>query len=109
MAVDDSHSPVMNSMSMIAGPKNEARLLREADCYMLASHFFWGLWAVVNAPVSSIPFGYWVSYLGVDFMIYLLTPVDLIPQEYAEARFAAYFEHKQYLLRKYGEIIEDIA
>lgn len=107
MAVDDSHrNPVMNSMSLIAGPKNEARLLREADCYVLASHFFWGLWAVVNAPVSSITFGYWVRFLCVHFGIYLLTSVYL--QEYAEVRFAAYFEHKQYLLHKYGEIIEDI-
>jgi len=40
----------------------ENRLLREAECYMLASHFFWGLWSVVNAPVSTIPFGYWVIY-----------------------------------------------
>lgn len=59
MAVDDSQI-VLNSI--VSGPKNEARLLREADCYMLASHFFWGLWAVVNASVSSIPFGYWVRY-----------------------------------------------
>jgi hypothetical protein len=28
--------------------------------FILASHFFWGLWAVVNASVSTIPFGYWV-------------------------------------------------
>ncbi|XP_046440374.1 choline/ethanolamine kinase-like isoform X1 [Daphnia pulex] len=85
MGIDDSHkNPIMNTID--AGPQNELRLLREAECYMLASHFFWGLWAVVNAPVSSIPFGYW---------------------EYAEARFAAYFEHKQNLLRKYGEVIEE--
>ena len=50
-----------SASSSITGPKNEFRLLREADCYILASHFFWGLWGVVNAPVSSIPFGYWVS------------------------------------------------
>ena len=60
MGVDDSHkNSIMNAMD--AGPKNELRLLREADCYMLASHLVWGLWAVVNAPVSSIPFGYWVN------------------------------------------------
>ena len=61
MADDDSHKNlVINSIG--TGPKNEVRLLREADCYMLASHFFWGLWAVVNASVSSIPFGYWVGF-----------------------------------------------
>lgn len=60
-------------MTIATGPQNEARLLREADCYMLASHFFWGLWAVVNAPVSSIPFGYWVSYLPLNLAFNLST------------------------------------
>ena len=45
----------------VTGSKAEARLLREAECFVLASHFFWGLWAIVNAPVSKIPFGYWVK------------------------------------------------
>lgn len=82
-----SNGLVIQSAAPMTGPKGEARLLREADCYVLASHFFWGLWAVVNAPVSSIPFGY---------------------AEYAEARFSAYFEHKNYLLAKYGQVIEDL-
>lgn len=66
---------------------NEVKLLREADCFILASHFFWGLWSVVNAPISTIPFGYW---------------------EYAEARFGAYFEHKNHVLQKYGAVIDNI-
>lgn len=62
MPVEDSlKGLVINPALDVTGPKNEARLLREAECFMLASHFFWSLWAVVNAPVSSIPFGYWVS------------------------------------------------
>ena len=62
MPVEDSLKVlVINPALDVTGPKNEARLLREAECFMLASHFFWSLWAVVNAPVSSIPFGYWVS------------------------------------------------
>lgn len=63
------------------GRDDENRLLREANCFILASHFFWGLWAVVNASVSTIPFGYW---------------------EYAEARFSAYLQHKDNLLCLYG-------
>lgn len=87
MSIDNClKNPVMTTVDV--EPKEELQLLREAHCFMLASHFFWGLWAVVNAPVSSIPFGYW---------------------EYAEARFSAYFEHKQTLLGKYGEVIENIA
>jgi len=58
-----SNGLVIQSAAPMTGPKSEARLLREADCYVLASHFFWGLWAVVNAPVSSIPFGYAVRFL----------------------------------------------
>lgn len=65
----------------------EERLLREADCFVLASHFFWALWSVVNAPASAIPFGYW---------------------EYAESRFGAYFQHKEQVLRKYGNDLEVI-
>lgn len=85
----DTMQREVGSNGAIKANLNEARLLREADCYVLASHFFWGLWSIVNAPVSSIPFGYW---------------------EYAEARFTAYFQHKNYLLKEYGTVINsDIA
>lgn len=76
-AADEPHrNLIINPSKMTVGPKAEARLLREADCYMLASHFFWGLWAVVNAPVSSIPFGYWVReccpvFLVIFFCLFL--------------------------------------
>jgi hypothetical protein len=84
MGIDDSHkNPIMNAID--AGPQNELRLLREAECYMLASHFFWGLWAVVNAPVSSIPFGYWVILLswlqfGPHLFIYLIFNYRSMPR-----------------------------
>lgn len=31
------------------------------DRFALASHFFWGLWSIIQAKISSIEFGYMVS------------------------------------------------
>ncbi|XP_041576620.2 choline/ethanolamine kinase [Taeniopygia guttata] len=61
------------------GPAGEERarleeeLLREIERFALASHFFWGLWSVVQAKISTIRFGY---------------------LDYAQSRFQAYFQHK---------------
>ncbi|XP_044579530.1 choline kinase alpha isoform X2 [Cotesia glomerata] len=41
------------------GTTEENRLMEEVKVFTLASHLFWGLWSVVNAGHSSIPFGYW--------------------------------------------------
>ncbi|NXJ73120.1 CHKB kinase, partial [Rostratula benghalensis] len=41
--------------------------------FALASHFFWGLWSILQAKISTIPFGY---------------------LDYAQSRFQAYFQHK---------------
>lgn len=30
--------------------------------FALASHFFWGLWSMIQAKISTIEFGYMVSY-----------------------------------------------
>jgi choline/ethanolamine kinase len=40
---------------------NEEHIVKEVEAFTLASHFFWSLWSIVNAQVSKIPFGYWVS------------------------------------------------
>ncbi|KAM7023142.1 choline/ethanolamine kinase isoform 2-T2 [Passerculus sandwichensis] len=60
-----------------APPEEQARLeeemLREIERFTLASHFFWGLWSVVQAKISTIHFGY---------------------LDYAQSRFEAYFQHK---------------
>ncbi|XP_032914100.1 choline/ethanolamine kinase [Catharus ustulatus] len=53
--------------------EEEEQMLREIDRFALASHFFWGLWSVVQAKISTIPFGY---------------------LDYAQSRFQAYFQHK---------------
>lgn len=42
------------------GPTEEERVMMEIKIFFLASHLFWGLWSIVNAKLSEIPFGYWV-------------------------------------------------
>ncbi|KAE8295801.1 Choline kinase alpha [Larimichthys crocea] len=46
----------------------------EVNRFALASHFFWGLWSIIQARLSTIQFGY---------------------LEYAKARFDAYFQQKK--------------
>ncbi|KAM4572741.1 choline kinase alpha isoform 2-T2 [Odontesthes bonariensis] len=46
----------------------------EVNRFALASHFFWGLWSIIQARLSTIEFGY---------------------LEYAQARFEAYFRQKK--------------
>uniref|UniRef100_A0A672MID6 ethanolamine kinase n=1 Tax=Sinocyclocheilus grahami TaxID=75366 RepID=A0A672MID6_SINGR len=52
-------------------------MLVEVNRFALASHFFWGLWSIIQAKISTIEFGY---------------------MEYAMARFDAYFELKKKLM-----------
>ncbi|CAH1107912.1 unnamed protein product [Psylliodes chrysocephalus] len=52
------------------------KVLREVEVFTMASHLFWGVWALINAETSSIPFGYW---------------------EYACSRLSCYFQLKQKL------------
>ncbi|XP_036390692.1 choline kinase alpha [Megalops cyprinoides] len=56
--------------------KLKENMLVEVNRFALASHFFWGLWSIVQARISTIEFGY---------------------MEYAVARFEAYFEQKKKL------------
>uniref|UniRef100_A0A4W4H396 ethanolamine kinase n=1 Tax=Electrophorus electricus TaxID=8005 RepID=A0A4W4H396_ELEEL len=51
-------------------------MLVEINRFALASHFFWGLWSMIQAKISTIEFGY---------------------LDYAMARFSAYFELKKKL------------
>ncbi|XP_045414234.1 choline kinase alpha isoform X2 [Lemur catta] len=51
-------------------------MLLEVNRFALASHFFWGLWSIIQAKISSIEFGY---------------------MDYAQARFDAYFDQKRKL------------
>ncbi|XP_037993870.1 choline kinase alpha isoform X2 [Motacilla alba alba] len=54
----------------------EEEVLVEVNRFALASHFFWGLWSIIQAKISSIEFGY---------------------LEYALSRFDAYFDQKMKL------------
>ncbi|XP_062350506.1 choline kinase alpha isoform X2 [Cinclus cinclus] len=54
----------------------EEIVLVEVNRFALASHFFWGLWSIIQAKISSIEFGY---------------------LEYALSRFDAYFDQKRKL------------
>ncbi|NWT50729.1 CHKA kinase, partial [Erythrocercus mccallii] len=56
--------------------KLEEEVLVEVNRFALASHFFWGLWSIIQAKISSIEFGY---------------------LEYALSRFDAYFDQKRKL------------
>ncbi|XP_049986298.1 choline/ethanolamine kinase isoform X1 [Alexandromys fortis] len=56
--------------------KLEEDLLIEVNRYALASHFFWGLWSILQASMSTIEFGY---------------------LEYAQSRFRFYFQQKEQL------------
>ncbi|XP_005988063.1 choline kinase alpha [Latimeria chalumnae] len=49
-------------------------MLVEVNRFALASHFFWGLWSIIQAKISSIEFGY---------------------MDYALARFDSYFKQKK--------------
>ncbi|XP_050453294.1 choline/ethanolamine kinase isoform X2 [Cataglyphis hispanica] len=41
------------------GSVEEHHIMMEIRVFSLASHLFWGLWSIVNAKISQIPFGYW--------------------------------------------------
>ncbi|XP_038664126.1 choline kinase alpha isoform X1 [Scyliorhinus canicula] len=56
--------------------KMEDQMIEEINRYALASHFFWGLWSIIQARISAIEFGY---------------------LDYALARFETYFEQKKQL------------
>uniref|UniRef100_A0AAY4AZQ7 ethanolamine kinase n=1 Tax=Denticeps clupeoides TaxID=299321 RepID=A0AAY4AZQ7_9TELE len=55
-------------------PSPVEKLLLEARRFALASHFFWGLWSIIQAKIYTTKFGY---------------------LEYAQSRFEAYFEQKK--------------
>ncbi|KAM8939969.1 choline kinase alpha isoform 2-T2 [Pelodytes ibericus] len=68
--------PGFENLSNEERSKVENEMLTEVNRFALASHFFWGLWSIVQAKISSIEFGY---------------------MEYATARFDAYFLQKRRL------------
>ncbi|KAL0968141.1 hypothetical protein UPYG_G00262890 [Umbra pygmaea] len=63
-----------NNLSEEDQIKLKEELFVEVNRFALASHFFWGLWSMIQARISTIEFGY---------------------MDYAKARFDAYFEQKR--------------
>ncbi|XP_041795231.1 choline kinase alpha isoform X2 [Chelmon rostratus] len=66
--------PGFNNLSEEDQMKVKEELYVEVNRFSLASHFFWGLWSIIQARLSTIKFGY---------------------LEYALARFDAYFQQKK--------------
>lgn len=56
---------------------DKEQLYREVEGFSLASHFYWGLWALIQAKISNIDFDY---------------------MEYAVLRFDEYERRKQQVL-----------
>ncbi|KAM9754219.1 choline kinase alpha isoform 2-T2 [Menidia menidia] len=63
-----------NNLSPEDQMKLKEEMYVEVNRFALASHFFWGLWSIIQARLSTIEFGY---------------------MEYAQARFEAYFRQKK--------------
>ncbi|XP_061420356.1 choline/ethanolamine kinase-like [Lethenteron reissneri] len=63
-----------HNISAAQSDKHVAQMLFEVNRFALASHFYWGLWAILQAKMSSISFGY---------------------LEYAQDRFKMYFAQKR--------------
>jgi choline/ethanolamine kinase len=51
---------IQATSSQLSQEQEEEALLEEVQAFTLASHFFWGLWSLVNSRISQIPFGYLV-------------------------------------------------
>ncbi|XP_073328215.1 choline kinase alpha isoform X2 [Pagrus major] len=66
--------PGFDNLSEEDQMKMKEELYVEVNRFSLASHFFWGLWSIIQARLSTIKFGY---------------------LEYAQARFDAYFRQKK--------------
>ncbi|GAB6021652.1 hypothetical protein CHUAL_004236 [Chamberlinius hualienensis] len=66
-----------SSKSVQYNSRTEEKILKEAAFFALVSHFFWGLWAIVNGANAQIEFGYW---------------------DYSLARLDAYFKGKSQIL-----------
>ncbi|XP_060779910.1 choline kinase alpha isoform X1 [Neoarius graeffei] len=70
------YNPALENLSEEAQLKIKEDMLVEVNRFALASHFFWGLWSIIQARLSTIEFDY---------------------LDYAIARFDAFFELKKEL------------
>ncbi|KAG7454040.1 hypothetical protein JOB18_019270 [Solea senegalensis] len=79
--------------------KLKQEMYLEVNRFSLASHFFWGLWSIVQAQLSTIQFGYLVSkrlfFISCQSTRQRMMMSSSLSQDYALARFDAYFQQKK--------------
>jgi ethanolamine kinase len=61
--------------------KQKEHLYMEVNGYSLASHFYWGLWAMIQAMVSDIDFDY-MSYAVLRFNEYEKRKAEVLESLY---------------------------
>jgi hypothetical protein len=64
----------------------EEEMLLEVGVFALASHYMWGLWAIVQSHISNIQFGYLVSscnFLLVSAVNSVFFPVTNLKYKYS--------------------------
>jgi len=71
------NSPCLAATAELTKEQEEEAVLKEVQSFTLASHFFWGLWSLVNSKVSQIPFGYLVSIYNFRYSMELIFVVFL--------------------------------
>ncbi|KJE90814.1 choline kinase, variant [Capsaspora owczarzaki ATCC 30864] len=65
-------------------PDEVARVVREVNAYVLASHFMWSVWSIVQAATSDIAFGY-VEYAVQRLEVYFALKAQLLASgEYSD-------------------------
>ncbi|KAJ2633841.1 hypothetical protein H4R22_000116 [Coemansia sp. RSA 1290] len=66
----------LDELQLDSSPKALEGMYREVQVFQLASHYYWGIWAIIQATISELDFDY---------------------GDYARIRFAEYFKTKQQL------------
>jgi ethanolamine kinase len=68
-------------MNILVAPTEaeKEKLFQEVDAFSLASHYYWGLWAMVQAMISDIDFNY-MEYAVLRFNEYDRRKNEIFPQ-----------------------------
>ncbi|KAJ2454740.1 hypothetical protein EV183_001324 [Coemansia sp. RSA 2336] len=66
----------LDELQLDSSPRALESMYREVQVFQLASHYYWGIWALIQATISELDFDY---------------------KSYARTRFAEYFKIKQQL------------
>ena len=61
-----------------ASAEDVTALYEDVRVFLLASHFYWGTWALIEAALSSIDFGY-LEYAYQRFDRYFAVKAELFP------------------------------